>query len=135
MIFVVNDNELQRKLQTDLIACALNREVRMFDDGASLLYWYAVHLDLPEQERRFPSCIVLDNFMREVRAPETLLRLRRMEWAHGLRRIPVVVVSAFFTDEERRIFRRLADAMFSVPLNVKEFLSALRRLPDVDQAT
>ncbi len=128
LIFVVNDHELQRKLQADLIESALEEEARTFDDGTALLGWYDARLKLPEGKRHLPSCIVLNNFMLELHGPETLLRLRKMEHEHGLRRTPVIATSTMFGDGDRKVFERHADAMLDVPFSVPEFLATLRRL-------
>ena len=127
MIFIVNDNELHRKLQADLVEARLNQNWRMFEDGADLLSWYEAQLELPEEERRFPACILLNNFMHRVHGPQALLRLRELERAHGLGRVPVVGISTMYSEKERAIFERHADAMLHVPFGVPEFLETVGR--------
>ena len=128
MICIVNDNALQRRLQADLIESVLGERVRMFEDGADLVEALEAQMRLPAESRRLPACILLNNFMHRMHGPQALLRLRRMEREHGLNRTPVVVLSAFFTKDERQLFRRHADAIFPVPFRVEDFLATLRRL-------
>ncbi len=128
MIYIVNDNALQRRLQADLVERALGEEARTFEDGAGMLDELERQARLPAESRRLPACILLNNFMRRVHGPEALFRLRRMEREHGLNRTPVVALSAFFTKDERRLFRRHADAVFPLPIHVEDFLATLRRL-------
>ncbi len=118
LILIVEDNEKNRKLERDVLAFHGYRiaEAESAEDGLRLA------LESP------PALILMDIQLPGMNGIEALGRLRADSRTRG---IPVIAVTASAMNQDRqKIMSAGFDGYQSKPINVKEFVAAVRRTLD-----
>jgi len=123
LILIVEDNEKNRKLERDLLAFHGYRiaEAETAEDGLRLA------LETP------PALILMDIQLPGMNGIEALGRLRADPRTRG---IPVIAVTASAMSQDRKkIMSAGFDGYQSKPINVKEFVAAVRQTLDGTKGT
>ncbi len=123
LILIVEDNEKNRKLERDLLAFHGYRiaEAETAEDGLRLA------LESP------PALILMDIQLPGMNGIEALGRLRADPRTRG---IPVIAVTASAMSQDRKkIMSAGFDGYQSKPINVKEFVAAVRQTLDGTKGT
>ncbi len=118
LILIVEDNEKNRKLARDVLAFTGYRllEAETGEDGVRLA----------RQHR--PDLVLMDIQLPGIDGIATLRQLREDP---ATQRIPVIAVTASaMTHDRQKIMAAGFDGYQSKPLNVKEFVAAVRRMLD-----
>jgi two-component system, cell cycle response regulator DivK len=123
LILIVEDNEKNRKLERDVLAFHGYRiaEAESAEDGLRLA------LESP------PALILMDIQLPGMNGIEALGRLRADSRTRG---IPVIAVTASAMNQDRqKIMSAGFDGYQSKPINVKEFVAAVRQTLDGAKGT
>jgi two-component system, cell cycle response regulator DivK len=118
LILIVEDNEKNRKLERDVLAFHGYRiaEAETAEEGLRLAF------ESP------PALILMDIQLPGMNGIEALGRLRAEPRTRG---IPVIAVTASAMNQDRqKIMNAGFDGYQSKPINVKEFVAAVRRTLD-----
>jgi two-component system, cell cycle response regulator DivK len=118
LILIIEDNEKNRKLARDVLAFNGYRllEAETGEDGVQLA-----------REHR-PDLVLMDIQLPGI---DGIAALRQLRGDPGTQHIPVIAVTASaMTHDRQKIMAAGFDAYQSKPLNVKEFVAAVRRMLD-----
>jgi two-component system cell cycle response regulator DivK len=114
-VLVVEDNELNLKLFTDLLE-ANDFEVLQDRDGQKTI-------DTCKKES--PSLIVMDIQLPNISGMDLIERLKIDE---GLKKIPIIAVTAFAMNEDRQnILNSGAEEYISKPISIMNFIETVKK--------